>query len=364
MIEPKRERQAAWTNKPLDLKDTIVQESWWSSHAVHTQRNLQLNSPEGRLNLIGKLFLGLLLFAVVSLVVVVAANWTPDRTVESLKPRWAQAPSQFIFLDGMEVHVRDEGPQDDPSPIVLLHGSGASLQTWNEWVLLLKEDHRVISFDRPGFGLTGPNPSGDYSMAFYTGFTKSFLDRMGIRHCTLVGNSSGGRVAWHVAAAYPNRVDHLVLLAAGGYPRSTPLPMGLRIAQSRFFSPLLQHILPRSSVEKGLRASYGDPSKVSSALVDRNYEITLRQGNRKALGESMRQLGIDGSDAARISAITVPTLIMWGDRDTTVPLSDASRFQADIKNSELVVLPGVGHLAQEEDPSGTVAALKTSLAHH
>jgi pimeloyl-ACP methyl ester carboxylesterase len=304
-----------------------------------------------------KLVLGSISLAVIVALVVVAVVWTPDRSVGSLKTRWARPPSQFVSLDGMAVHVRDEGPRDDPSPIVLLHGSGASLHTWDGWVSLLKNGHRVVRLDRPGFGLTGPNPSGDYSMAFNARFTNDFLDRMQIRHCTLVGNSSGGRVAWQVAATYPDRVDHLVLLAAGGYPRTTPLPTGLKIARSPLLGPVLEHILPRSSVEKGLRASYGDPSKVTSDVVTRNYELTLRQGNRKALGESLRQQGLDGSDAELIRLITAPTLIVWGDRDTTVPPSDASRFHADIKNSQVILLRGVGHLSQEEDPSETVAAL-------
>jgi pimeloyl-ACP methyl ester carboxylesterase len=307
-----------------------------------------------------KLVLGSLALVVLF---VVAANWTPDRSVESLKARWAKPPSQFISLGGMEVHLRDEGPREDPSPIVLLHGSGASLQTWDGCASLLKNDHRVIRLDRPGFGLTGPNPSGDYSMAFNTKFTKDFLDRMQIRHCTLVGNSSGGRVAWQVAAAYPERVDHLVLLAAGGYPRTTPLPLGLKIASSPILGPVLQHILPRSSVERGLRSSYGDPSKVTSDLVTRNYDLTLRKGNRKALGQSLRQQVLDRGDATLIRTIRAPTLIVWGDRDTTVPPHDASRFHADIKNSQVVFLRGVGHLSQEEDPGGTVAALTQFLKH-
>jgi len=92
-------------------------------------------------------------------------HWAPDRSVESLAARWAQAPSQFVAMDGMRVHLRDEGPHDDPAPIVLLHGTGSSLHTWDGWASRLSPTRRVIRFDRPGFGLTGPDLRNRYGMA-------------------------------------------------------------------------------------------------------------------------------------------------------------------------------------------------------
>lgn len=294
-------------------------------------------------------------------VVAAAYNWTRDRSVEKLKARWASSPSRFIEMDGMQVHIRDEGPVDDPTPIVLIHGTGSSLHTWQGWADQLKATHRVISLDRPGFGLTGPNPTGNYTMAYYADFMRRFLDRMNVRRAILVGNSSGGRVAWRLAAASPDRVARLVLISPGGYPRTTPLPLGLRLSMSPVFGPILLHILPRSAVEKSLRAAYGDPSKVTPELVDRNIEVTSREGNRAALGATLRQ-ALESDDSSLLRKITAPTLILWGTRDTVIPPSDTERFHDDIPGSVVKLLPGVGHLAQEEDPAGTVAALNQFLA--
>ena len=94
--------------------------------------------------------------------------------MDSLKARWAAPPSRFVTLQGMQVHVRDEGPRDDPTPIVLIHGTSASLHTWDGWVAALSPHRRVVRMDLPGFGLTGPAPDGDYSMARYTGFMRDF----------------------------------------------------------------------------------------------------------------------------------------------------------------------------------------------
>ncbi len=305
---------------------------------------------------------GVLLVLILAAVTALAFAWTPDRPVETLKARWAKPPSEFVTIDGMQVHLRDEGPRDDATPIVMLHGTASSLYTWQGWADRLKATHRVIRFDRPGFGLTGPNPNNDYSMRYYATFLQRLLDRLGVKKAIIVGNSSGGRMAWEFAVAYPDRVSKLVLLAPAGYPRSTPLPMGLRIAMSPTASPLLEHILPKSQVRKGLEGTYGDPAKVTNEEVDRNYEITLRAGNRKALGETLRQAqNVD--DSAAIKRVTAPTLILWGTRDTVIPPTpDAAEFHRDIVSSTLVMLPGVGHVAQEEDPAKTEGTFERWLA--
>ena len=100
------------------------------------------------------------ILSVLLLLVVVAlgATWAPDRAVSELQARWAPPPSVFVDVAAMKVHLRDEGLRDDPSPIVLIHGTAASLHTWDGWVDALKAQRRVIRFDLPGFGLTGPTP--------------------------------------------------------------------------------------------------------------------------------------------------------------------------------------------------------------
>ncbi len=291
----------------------------------------------------------------------VAMIWAPDRPVDALKARWATPPSKFVPLDGMQVHVRDVGRADDPTPIVLLHGTGSSLHAWEGWASRLSDRRRVVSLDRPGFGLTGPNPTGDYSMDYYSGFVARLLDALGIRRCVLVGGSSGGGVAWHLALADPDRVAALVLVGASGYPRSVPMSSGFRLARSPLLSGVTSRILPRSMVEASLRGTYGDVTKVTPELVERNYELTLRAGNRRALGETLRQPSAR-DDSAEIRRIGVPTLIIWGDRDTVVPPADARRFHEDIIGSQLVIFPGLGHLPYEEDPEATSAAVVAFLA--
>jgi pimeloyl-ACP methyl ester carboxylesterase len=288
-------------------------------------------------------------------------NWAPDRPVSELAARWAPSPSVFIDVAGMHVHMRDEGVRDDPSPIVLLHGTAASLHTWEGWVDALKTRRRVIRFDLPGFGLTGPSPDGNYGIENYVRFVTAMLDKLGVRHCVLVGNSFGGYVAWATTLALPDRVDKLILVDAGGYAfaASSP-PLGFRIAQLPVLNRLFESTLPRSLVESSVRTVYGDPNKVTPELVDRYYEIALREGNRKALAQRFAQAR-PGELAARVPELKLPTLILWGGRDQLIPPEAAERFHRDISGSRLVMFDDLGHVPHEEDPVRTVAAAKAFL---
>jgi pimeloyl-ACP methyl ester carboxylesterase len=293
-----------------------------------------------------------------------ALNWAPDRPVAELAARWAQPPSMFIDVAGMRVHVRDEGLRDDPVPIILLHGTSASLHTWDGWVRELEPARRVIRVDMPGFGLTGPAPDGDYTIEAYVRFATAVLDHFGIEHCVLAGNSFGGWVAWETALAQPDRVNALILVDSAGYAiRSQSVPIAFRIAKIPVLNRLMEVTLPRSLIESSLRNVYGDPSKVTPELVDRYYEITLRQGNRKSLVQRFVQAPL-GIDEQRIKELKVPTLILWGGRDRLIPLEYAGLFNRDIAGSELVVFDDLGHVPQEEDAARTVSAAKAFLARH
>ena len=99
----------------------------------------------------------------------------------------------------MKVHLRDEGPKEDKSPIVLVHGTGSSLHAWEGWTQALKDKRRVIRFDLPGFGLTGPSPDGVYSSDNDIGVLIAILDKLRVDHCVLGGASLGGGIAWRAA---------------------------------------------------------------------------------------------------------------------------------------------------------------------
>ena len=294
-----------------------------------------------------------------------ALSRAPDRPVETLVARWAPPPSDFIEVRGQIVHLRDEGPRSDAQPLVLIHGTSASLHTWEGWVHALKGQRRVITFDLPGFGLTGPfggqYTPDDYHGDTYARFVFDLLDALEVQRAVVGGNSLGGEVAWRMAAMAPERVAALVLVDAAG-PPFTPqsVPAGWILARVPVLNRVTEWVLPRSLVAEGVANVYGDPSKVTPELVDRYFELTLREGNRRALGLRMRQY-VRGEDAGQIASIRTPTLILWGGRDRLIPPAVASVFEREIAGARLVTFPELGHVPQEEDPAATVAVVRQFL---
>nr|WP_255719452.1 alpha/beta fold hydrolase [Pelomonas sp. P8] len=289
-----------------------------------------------------------------------AVSKAPDRSLDSLVPRWAPPPSDFIDVDGGVVHVRDQGPSSDPLPLLLIHGTGASLHTWEAWAAGLSPTRRVISLDLPGFGLTGPSADGDYRVTRDVAFVRQVLARLGVGRVIAVGNSLGGEVAWQLALAAPQQVAGLVLIDAMGYefvPES--LPLGFRLARMPVVRELMRWVLPRRAIEDSVTDVYGDPHRVTAALVDRYYELTLREGNRVALVQRLDHM-VPGP-VERLPDLHVPTLILWGGRDRLIPPIWAQKFHGAIPGSRLVVFPELGHVPQEEDPAATLAALRDWL---
>ncbi len=319
-------------------------------------------SGEGAPSGIGRRVLGLLLILTA---VLLALSRQPDWPVQALVARWAPAPSNFIDVKGQQVHVRDEGLPGDPLPIVLIHGTSASLHTWEGWVRALKGQRRVITLDLPGFGLTGPF-TGQYTPDDYRGdtyacFVLDLMDTLKVQRAVLGGNSLGGEVAWRIASIAPQRVASLVLVDAAG-PAYTPesMPLGFRIARIPVLNRISEFALPRSMVAEGLANVYADPTRIKPELVDRYFELTLREGNRRALRHRMQDL-VAGEGAERIGQLQQPTLILWGRQDKLIPPAVGQEFQRLIKGSQLVVLDNLGHVPQEEDPVRSVAPVKVFL---
>ena len=294
-----------------------------------------------------------------------ALSRAPDREVQTLVARWALPPSDFIDVNGQVVHVRDEGRRDDPLPVVLIHGTSASLHTWEGWVGALKGQRRVITFDLPGFGLTGPFSGryapDDYQGDTYARFVLDLLQVLRVPRAVVGGNSLGGEVAWRMAVMAPDRVAALVLVDATG-PKFTPqsVPLGFVVATVPVVNRIAEWVLPRSLVAQSLASLYGDPARVTPELVDRYFELTLREGNRHALAQRMQHLVI-GEHAERIVGIQQPTLILWGGRDRFVPPTVGRLFEQQIAGSRLVVFDDLGHVPHEEDPVRTVAPVKEFL---
>jgi pimeloyl-ACP methyl ester carboxylesterase len=304
----------------------------------------------------------IILFSIGLLVILITVFFGyRDIPVDELKVKYAQSPSSFISIDGMDVHYRDEGNLADTVPIVLIHGTGSSLHTFNEWSAVLKNEYRVVRMDLPAFGLTGPFPNRNYSIENYVDFVEHFLASKGIKRCILGGNSLGGQIAWQFTVKNPEMVDKLILINAAGYPmESKSIPVAFRLARTPILNKLLTFITPRSMVQASVENVYADKTKITESLVERYFELTLREGNRQALVDRMTS-GTDTDKIHLIKNIQQPTLVLWGEQDLLIPTNIAQRFHDDLPNDSLVILKNVGHVPMEESPHESLATLLTFL---
>lgn len=297
-----------------------------------------------------------LLAVLVALTAVGILFYQRDVPVATLKAKYAYPDSKFMELDGLTVHYRVIGKG---KPIVLLHGTGASLHTWEQFADNLSDSFQLISLDLPAFGLTGGRSDHDYSMGMYTSFLKKFTEKLNLTTFDLAGNSLGGRIAWEFAATYPNQIGRLILMDAAGYPTGKPMPQVFRLAQNPVMGAILTKITPRFFIKNNLLEVYDNDSLVSDALIDRVFDMSLREGNRQAFIDRTNLPLHDNSE--RVKTITHSTLIIWGDNDPWIPVESAQLFHKNLKISQLAIIKNCGHLPMEERAVETAGLVRAFL---
>ncbi len=287
-----------------------------------------------------------------------------DIPVEDLQTEYANSESEFIPVNDMMVHVRDEG---SGPVLVLLHGILSSLHTWDGWVPTLSQDYRVIRLDLPGFGLTGlpGNGSGDFSLELVTDTVLKILADRHVEKATFIGNSFGGEVSWRLAVEHPELVERVVLIDAKSFPQKWPFVLNLvRRPPLRTFSSFT---IPRYSVAIGLYQVYGDDGRLSQDTITRYHHMMLRPGNRKAMLEVMDWIEEnerpDGAEPeAGLYKISQPLMTMWGKKDAWIPYEKVGKqWEAAYPDATHVVYKDAGHIPMEEIPSQTLMDLLAFL---
>lgn len=263
-------------------------------------------------------------------------------TLEKLIEKYTNENSRFMYIDGVNVHYRIEG---EGEAILLVHGTFSSLHTFDVWTDILKEKHKVIRFDLPGFGLTGPHPKNKYAIDKYTEFINEFLDSIGIEKCTIVGNSLGGWLSWEFALKYPNKLNKMVLIDSAGYIVDNNYPLPFVIAQT----PVLRNVfnyVPKAVVRRFIRQVFYDQSKVTEELVERYYDLFHREGNMEAFVKIANSRFVQNTQS--LCNLDIPVLVMWGEKDNWISVEHAAKFQEDIKDCKTIIYENVGHVAMEE----------------
>lgn len=283
--------------------------------------------------------------------------WRAHQTLAGEATDYLTENDQMLTVAGANVRVRMEGPADAP-PVILLHGFIYSLESFDAWAADLKRDHRVIRFDLLGHGLSGPDPQKRYSPQERAAFIGDLMDALGIDRAIVGGNSLGGLAAWRFAAASPDRVSALILVSPGAYPNKG-------VAETPLSPPAPFALFLRNPTEAGvafaLQGVYADKTALSADDVRRTAVLMRRPGNGDAFVESIEEFSLPDPEPL-LRSIAAPALILWGAEDQVIPVEQGAQMAAAISGAKLIVYPGVGHVAHEENAAQSIGDVRAFLA--
>lgn len=298
-------------------------------------------------------------FFVAMIVGTLIALWVyRDIPADQLEAKYAGPASRFMNVDGARIHYRDEG--QGPA-VLLLHANFGNLIGWDPWVEALKDSYRVVRMDFTSHGLTGPDPTGDYSLERTLELTEKFVDAVGLDRFSIAGTSMGGTIAIHYTHAHPDRIENLILLSPGSLEGRDRKEGGRGEVPDAAY--VLTYILPRALPEFMLEQGFGDDDKLTDELIDRWYDMWMREGQRKAQLDRLRQYRA-GDIEDIIRSLEAPTLLMWGEANTTADFEQSAEFLElleSVASLEFIAYPGVGHMAVQEAGAETARDVRAFL---
>jgi pimeloyl-ACP methyl ester carboxylesterase len=312
------------------------------------------------------------LSAILLVLIIAAGSFLYKSSIPAgiIDARYESRFSQYFLMEnGSRIHYRDEGNRRG-EPIVLIHGSNASLHTWEPWVAILGEEFRMITLDLPGHGLTGAVPDEDYSTNAFVKTIDATITQLGLEQFTLGGNSMGGGVTWRYTLKYPEKVNAMLLIGASGLPQwqldstrdqskdEKATPLIFELLTKPWFRAISTKLDPYYFTKQGVLAAYNNSPVVTDELIMRYYKLSLREGSREAIMKRLDNLDVESDTTYDLSTITQPTLILWGEEDALISLAVAEKFDSVLPVAALVTFPDTGHMLMEEIPGKSAKAVK------
>lgn len=286
-----------------------------------------------------------------------------------------------LVVDGMPVEAFYNTAGRGPD-LVLLHGICDSIHTWDGWVRELRDDFRITRVDYPPFGLTTSFPDGIYTEERMFDFLDAFLVASGVRMpCYMAGNSLGGGIAWRYATARPGKVAKLILIDPAGFvDEKEDLPKAIRWAENRFAAFFMRRRMPHMTWKRTVRDLYGKsyrsiPESTFQFQVNRFHDLSRLPGKSNEYVDYFRYIlalaeaDSDERIADRISQITIPVQLLWGEEDSWFPPSadvpeegNLDKWKAALPQTPRIDLyPGVGHMPQLQIPEQSASDARDFL---
>lgn len=318
-----------------------------------SERLADYTAPMARLVAVWGYFWRFMLWSL-SLIVALAILWVMwslvayrDIPVAVLEERYGAPELAQVDIDGVPLRYRVEG---EGPPLLLIHSHYFNMRMWNDWIPTLAQQHRVIRFDMTSHGLTGPEPGDRYSMDRDLELILGLLDHLDVDRFAVAGSSLGGNMAFHLAGRYPERVEKLALINSGGIPRK-----GARGTQGTIpaWVDYMTYLVPTAAFRSFLEWMIIDDAIVTDELVTEFHQMFRREGNRFAEFNRLRSFEV-GDPTETLAAVRAPVLLMWGQQNPQLPVTQVDKFEDLLVNAdsvERILYPGVGHAIPLEIPA-------------
>ena len=288
--------------------------------------------------------------------VTASPDWRRTNWVDELKK---------VEIGGTSINYVDVGSPGLHEPVVLVHGLGGQWQNWLENIPRLAQERRVLALDLPGFGLTPEPADGEISISGYGRCVDAFCEQLGLGKVAVVGNSMGGFISAEVAIQFPERVSRLALVSAAGISSADALQRPILT-----IGRLASAIATNSAARHRMLAARPISRHASLALVARHPRLMKPDLAYEGFFKGTGKPGFDGALRAcldydfrdRLPDVKVPTLIVWGEKDSIIPVRDANEFERLIPDSRKLVMRDTGHIPMAERPQAFNDVLTEFLA--
>ncbi|MFK7886527.1 MAG: alpha/beta fold hydrolase [Gammaproteobacteria bacterium] len=288
------------------------------------------------------------------------SSLTTTRTISlpEIREAYSSAASQFVDLEGTELHYQASG--NGPT-LLLIHGTLGDVRDWDEWAAILDDHYRVVRLDLPGFGLSSGIPNDNYSIDRTLATIDALMDHLDEPSFAIVGISYGGIVAFRYAATRVDRVSALVLMNSAG------IQTGKRPAKAKktpsVNTPKAKNIFVDANVfeedvNEFYRAYINDPVRRDREFVQRKLDFLNVVGRDMQAQKSLR-LYERGNPTQVLSHVRAPSLVIWGGGNKALDTTTALAFKNALSNAcftRLVTFPKGGHYINVELPRETAAA--------
>lgn len=296
-------------------------------------------------------FVLVLIFCLAAAAKVSGEEYPTDEQGKIAPEYLADKDGKFIDVKGLKVYCKEKGNKG--KVLLFIHGFSASTYSWRENLEPLSKNFHAYALDLKGFGYTAKPAESNYTLDAQAQLVADFMDTLKIKSAVLIGNSMGGAISMKVALAHPEKVEKLVLVDSAGVSEGIVMfgVLGKNISANSLSKTLNYLFMNEHTIKSIIKSLYVQKNLKTDEVAEGYVKPFRTPGIEDAFAEMVKGFVQDDDLPKRIPEIKIPTLIVWGENDTIIPVTAAHKFNELIKGSKLIIYPEAGHMPMEEHPA-------------